>query len=79
MSAVASKTIPSASSPKPAADPDPIPLLESEGDTHETTMAYDPSSSLPILVVLVWVVALGSLGLYAASFYFPDLAAWRAP
>jgi hypothetical protein len=54
-------------------------LVESATDNHETKMAYDPSSRIPILVVLVWVCAFTSLGIYCASFYFPDLAAWRAP
>jgi hypothetical protein len=54
-------------------------LVESTTDNHETKMAYDPSSRIPILVVLVWVCAFTSLGIYCASFYFPDLAAWRAP
>ena len=54
-------------------------LVESTTDDHETRMAYDPSSRIPILVVLVWVCAFTSLGIYCASFYFPDLAAWRAP
>ena len=54
-------------------------LVESTTDDHETKMAYDPSSRIPILVILVWVCAFTSLGIYCASFYFPDLAAWRAP
>ncbi|MEP7123085.1 MAG: hypothetical protein ABJE95_19310 [Byssovorax sp.] len=54
-------------------------LVESATDNHETKMTYDPSSRLPILVILVWVCAFTGLGIYGASFYFPDLAAWRAP
>jgi hypothetical protein len=78
MSALASKTKSEASGPAEmeAGLPD---LVESATDDHETKMAYDPSSRIPILVVLVWVCAFTSLGIYCASFYFPDLAAWRAP
>lgn len=79
MSAVASNAKPSA-----AADPAKMEaglpdLVESATDKHETLMAYDPSSRIPILVVLVWVGAFVSLGIYCVSFFLPDLAAWRAP
>lgn len=57
----------------------PPDLVESPADTHETKMAYDPSSRVPWLVILVWVCALTGLGIYCASFYVPDLAAWRTP
>jgi hypothetical protein len=79
MSAVASKAK-VAAVPAPSAMEAGLPdLVESTNDHHETKMAYDPSSRIPILVVLVWVCAFTSLGIYGASFYFPDLAAWRAP
>lgn len=78
MSALASNAKPSAGAPAEAED-GPAVLTESVKDDHETTMAYDPSSRIPLLVVLVWVCAFTSLGIYCASFYFPDLAAWRAP
>jgi hypothetical protein len=54
-------------------------LVECPADTHETKMAYDPSSRVPALVILVWVCAFTCLGIYGASFYYPDLAAWRTP
>lgn len=54
-------------------------LVESPTDNHETKMAYDPSSRIPILVILVWVCAFVCLGIYCVSFYYPDLAAWRKP
>ena len=79
MSALASKAT-SADASDPAKMEAGLPeLVESATDNHETLMAYDPSSRIPILVVLVWVCAFTSLGIYCASFYFPDLAAWRAP
>jgi hypothetical protein len=79
MSAVVSKAK-SAAAAGPAEMEAGLPdLVESTTDNHETKMAYDPSSRIPILVVLVWVCAFTSLGIYCASFYFPDLAAWRAP
>ncbi len=79
MSAVESKAT-SAGASDPAVMEAGLPeLVESNTDRHETLMAYDPSSRIPILVVLVWVCAFTSLGIYCASYYFPDLAAWRAP
>ena len=79
MSALASKSKSAAVAGPDAMEAGLPDLVESATDDHETKMAYDPSSRLPVLVVLVWVCAVASLGLYCASFYFPDLAAWRAP
>ena len=79
MSAVASKATSAAESGAAEMEAGLPDLVESASDDHETKMAYDPSSRIPILVVLVWVCAFTSLGIYCASFYFPDLAAWRAP
>ncbi len=79
MSAVASKAK-SAAVAEPAEMEAGLPdLVESPADTHETRMAYDPSSRVPILVILVWLCAFTCLGIYCASFYYPDLAAWRTP
>ena len=79
MSALASKATSEAASDPAAMEAGLPDLVESATDSHETKMAYDPSSRIPILVVLVWICAFTSLGIYCASFYFPDLAAWRAP
>ncbi len=79
MSAAASKAT-SAVNAAPAEMEAGLPdLIESPADTHETRMTYDPSSRVPILVILVWVCAFTCLGIYCASFYYPDLAAWRTP
>lgn len=79
MSAVASKAKSAATAGPAEMEAGLSDLVESPTDNHETKMAYDPSSRIPILVVLVWVCAFASLGLYCASFYFPDLAEWRKP
>ena len=79
MSAVASEAKSTAASGPAEMEAGLPDLLESATDDHETKMTYDPSSRIPILIVLVWVCAFASLGIYCASFYFPDLAAWRAP
>lgn len=79
MSAVASKSA-SAAVAEPAAMEAGLPdLLESAADAHETKMTYGPSSGVPVLVILVWVCAFTCLAIYGASFYYPDLAAWRKP
>ncbi len=54
-------------------------LVESPADAHETRMAYDASSRVPLLVILVWVCAFTCLAIYGISFYYPDLAAWQKP
>jgi hypothetical protein len=58
-------------------DDEPVKFVESE--THETLMAYDPASKMPVLVTLVWSCALIGFGLYLAYYLFPDLAAWGKP
>jgi len=79
MSAVASEAK-SAAVAAPAEMEAGLPdLVESPADTHETKMVYDPSSRIPVLVMLVWACAFVCLGIYCASFYYPDLAAWRTP
>lgn len=79
MSAVASEAK-SAEVAGPAAMEAGLPdLLESQSDAHETKMTYDPSSGVPVLVILVWVCAFVCLAIYGISFYYPDLAAWRKP
>ena len=53
------------------------PMVESETDEHETRLLYDPSSRLPIPVVLVWICAVLGLGAYMITLYLPDLALWQ--
>ena len=79
MSAAASKARAAEVAAPAETEADLPDLVESPGDTHETRMAYDPSSRIPIAVILVWVCAFTCLGIYCASFYYPDLAAWRQP
>ena len=79
MSAVASKARSAAVAAPVEVEAGLPDLVESAADTHETKMAYDPSSRVPVLVILVWLCAFTCLGIYCASFYYPDLAAWRTP
>ena len=79
MSAVASSVKSEVVAEPAAMEAGSTDLLESPADTHETKMAYDPSSRIPVLVILVWVCAFTCLGIYCISFYYPDLAAWRRP
>jgi len=52
------------------------PMVESETDEHETLIEYNPTSKMPIPVVLVWVCALIGLGVYGVTLYLPDLTLW---
>jgi hypothetical protein len=79
MSAVASKAESAVIAAPAATEAGSMDLVESPADAHETRMTYGPSSGIPILVILVWVCAFTCLGIYCASFYYPDLAAWRRP
>lgn len=53
------------------------PMVESDTDRHETLLTYDPSSRLPVPVVLVWICAFLGLGAYMITLYLPDLALWQ--
>lgn len=79
MSAAASKASTAVVAAPAETEPGLPDLLESPEDTHETPMAYDPLARVPLLVILVWVCAFTCLAIYAVSFYYPDLAAWRQP
>lgn len=79
MSAVASKATSGASAGPAEMEEGLQDLLESPADAHETKMTYDPSSRVPVLLMLIWACAFVCLGIYCASFYYPDLAAWRRP
>jgi hypothetical protein len=57
----------------------PGPQVESRQDRFETVLEYEPSTKLPVPVVLVWACALIGLGTYAVAFYFPDLSLWHGP
>ena len=53
--------------------------VESQADRFETLIEYDPTSRVPIVVVVVWVCALIGLGTYAVTLLLPDLALWGKP
>ena len=57
----------------------PEPMVESETDQHETILQYDPTSKMPLPVVLVWICAFVGLGAYMVTLYLPDLALWAQP
>ena len=79
MSSAASEVIKVAPPAAEAAAPelqDLVPMVESTTDRHETLLVYDPSSKVPIPVVLVWICALIGLGTYMVTLYLPDLALW---
>jgi hypothetical protein len=75
MSAVASKATVAA----PAAAPAEVPEIEDAGDRKESLIQYDPTSKVPIVVVLVWVCALVGLGAYTITWLLPELALWGKP
>ncbi len=75
MSSAASEAIKVATPAVPALEEHPT-MTESESDRHETQLEYDPSSKVPLAVVLVWICALVGLGTYLVTLYLPDLAAW---
>jgi hypothetical protein len=52
------------------------PMVESETDEHETLIEYNPTSKMPLAVILVWICALVGLGTYMVTLYLPDLALW---
>jgi hypothetical protein len=55
------------------------PELESQTDRAETRLEYDPTSKVPIPVVMVWICALVGLGAYTVTWLLPDLQTWGAP
>ncbi len=51
-----------------------MPEIEDASDRKESIIAYDPTSRVPIVVVLVWVCALVGLGAYTITWLLPELA-----
>jgi hypothetical protein len=51
-----------------------VPEIEDASDRKESIIAYDPTSRVPIVVVLVWVCALVGLGAYTITWLLPELA-----
>ncbi len=54
-------------------------LVEDKTDEHETKMAYQPGTHLPLYVVGIWACALVGLGIYFFMHYLGDLQKWGAP
>ncbi len=73
MSAVASEAKQAAAQ---AAEP---PEIESQDDSHESRIEYDPTSKVPLPVALVWICALVGLGAYTIVWLLPELQLWGAP
>ncbi len=53
--------------------------IESQTDRHETRLEYDPTSRVPIPVVIVWICALIGLGAYTVIWLLPELSLWGRP
>ena len=82
MSDVASKVAQKGKAAAPAAavaDGPPDAIVEHGSDLYETVMEYDPSSRVPIIVILIWVCAIVGFVAYMATYLFPDLALWGKP
>lgn len=86
MSVAASEALESAAVAAPAAPApgeaergDGVDLCESEDDTRETRMTYDPNAHVPMVVIVVWVTSMIALGIYLYLYYFGDLARWGRP
>ncbi len=76
MSSAASEAIKEALPAAPAEPSGHPTMVESDTDRHETHLVYDPSSRIPLPVILVWVCAVIGLGTYLVTLYLPDLALW---
>ena len=55
------------------------PLDESKNDEHETRMAYQSGTHLPLFVAAVWASAFIGLAIYFFLHYVGDLRKWGAP
>ncbi len=54
-------------------------LVESDTDTAETRMTYDPNAHTPLVMVGIWIAAMIGLGIYSFTYYVGDLSKWGSP